>query len=85
MDMRHLDAREIRERLNALALALATLERSCTAPRHHEIATLARRALGEIAVLVTRDEKAEHKFGCRPALKDDKLPQPGPPLPGPPQ
>ena len=79
MNMRHLDAREIRERLNALSLALATLDRNCTSPRHHEIVTLARNALGEIAVLVTRDEKAEHQFGRQPILKEDELPPSGPP------
>lgn len=72
--MRHLDAREVRERLNALALALTTLEQNCTAPRHHEIVLLARRALGEIAVLVTRDEKAEHRYGHCPAMDEDPLP-----------
>jgi hypothetical protein len=79
MGMRHLDARQIRERLNALALALATLERNCTVPRHHEIVTLARKALGDIAVLVTRDEKAEHQFGRQPMLKEDKQPPAAPP------
>jgi len=72
--MRHLEAREIRERLNALALALTTLEQNCTAPRHHEIVALARKALGEVAVLVTRDEKEEHRYGHCQSLADD-LPQ----------
>lgn len=67
--MQHLDARTIRERLNAITLAISTLEKKTTAARHHEIAALAREALAEIATLVTRDEIEEHQAG-RVCLRD---------------
>ncbi len=53
----------IRERLNAITLAISTLEQTATGARHHEIATLARQALGDIAGLVTKDEIEEHREG----------------------
>ena len=58
--MEHLDARAVRERLNAIMLAITTLDESCASPRGHEIAATARQALLEIAVLVTDDELEEH-------------------------
>ena len=59
-DMKHLDAKAIRERLNHITLAIATLESD---PEHVDrlaIAQRARKALHEIALLVTDDETEEH-------------------------
>lgn len=66
--MKHLDARTIRERLNAISLAIATLEQTATGARHHQIAAMARDALEDIAELVTKDEIEEHRNGhvCLP-------------------
>ncbi|MGH9413866.1 MAG: hypothetical protein ACRD2F_12595 [Terriglobales bacterium] len=61
--MKHLDARTIRERLNAISLAIATLDQTATGERHHQIAGMARSALEEIAALVTKDEVEEHRSG----------------------
>ena len=59
-EMEHLDARAVRERLNSIMLAITTLDESCATPRMREIAAAARKALLEIAVLVTDDELEEH-------------------------
>lgn len=58
--MKHLDAKAIRERLHAVALALDTLETCCAHPDHQRIARTASHALQEIALLVTDDEIEEH-------------------------
>lgn len=57
--MEHVDAKAIRERLNAIVMALTTLESTATAG---QLATLAsaREAVREIALLVTGDEADEH-------------------------
>lgn len=59
--MKHLDAKAIRERLNAVMLALDTLEHCSAHRKHARIADAAKRALREIAVLVTDDELEEHQ------------------------
>ncbi len=61
--MKHLDARTIRERLNAISLAIATLDQTATGARHHQIAAMGRNALEDIAELVTKDEIEEHRNG----------------------
>lgn len=70
--MRHLDARTIRERLNAISLAIATLDQTATGARHHQIAAMARESLADVAALVTKDEVEEHRNG------QDGLRNPGP-------
>ncbi|MGH9488655.1 MAG: hypothetical protein ACRD04_13835 [Terriglobales bacterium] len=69
--MKHLDARTIRERLNAISLALSTLEQTATGPRHHAIAVVARNALSDISALVSKDESEEHRAG-RICLRDSR-------------
>lgn len=58
--MNHLDAKAIRERLNAISLAITTLEGDNESPRHAQIANAARQSLDDITVLVTDDELEEH-------------------------
>ena len=57
--MEHLDAKAIRERLNAITLAIATLEQCSVHSAHSAIAAAASAALKDIAVLVTNDELVE--------------------------
>lgn len=58
--MEHLDAKAIRERLNAVMLAISTLEQRSHLDHDAQIVADAKRALKEIAVLVTDDELEEH-------------------------
>lgn len=61
--MNHLDARTIRGQLNAISLAIATLDQTATGARHHQIAAMARDALEDISELVTQDEIEEYRNG----------------------
>lgn len=67
-EMLHEDAKAIRERLNAVMLAVSTLEQCTQHPAHGEIARAAQEALQEISALVTDDEKVEH--GEQPSNRD---------------
>ena len=58
--MEHLDAKAIRERLNAVMLAITTLEQRSQSAGDAQIVLKAKRALREISVLVTDDELEEH-------------------------
>lgn len=57
--MEHVDAKAIRERLNAIVMAMTTLESTATASQLDALAS-AREAVREIALLVTGDEADEH-------------------------
>ncbi len=69
--MEHVDAKVIRERLNVIALAITTLESNVTPAQVNAISS-ARRALKDVALLVTGDELDEHGQFAPPHLRRER-------------
>lgn len=69
--MEHVDAKVIRERLNVIAVAFATLESSATPAQVNAISS-ARQALQDVALLVTGDELDEHGQFAPPRLRQER-------------